>query len=100
MSISEKFMEDCIRAIEHITRDNYNNLINVKKIRDFFKIDPLNNSKISFYWRCLETLEQEGILKRIGPKTPKQYRVLNFFKFFELFHDSHIHRIMMANKIS
>jgi hypothetical protein len=100
MSISEKFMDDCIRAVEHITRDNYNTLISVKKIREFYKIDPLNNSKISFYWRCLQSLEQKGILRRIGPKTPKQYRVHNFFKFYELFHDSHINRMMMAHKVS
>ncbi|MHA1915173.1 MAG: hypothetical protein ACW97V_12480 [Promethearchaeota archaeon] len=100
MSISEKFMDDCVRAIEYITRDNYNTLINVKKIREFYKIDPQDNSKISFYWRCLQSLEKRGILKRIGPKTPKQYRVLNSFKFFELFHDSYINRKMMTHKVS
>ena len=100
MSISEKFMDDCIRAIGHITRHNYNTLITVKKIREFHKIDPFNNSKISFYWRCLQSLEQNGTLKRIGPKNPKKYRVLNFFKFFELFHDSHINWVMTAHTVS
>ena len=99
MKITEIYMDETIRAIGYITRDNYNSLINVKKIRDFYEIDPLDYSKISFYWRSLQHLEEDGILKRHGSKTPKKYRVLNYFKFFELLHDAYVSRGLRAMSI-
>jgi hypothetical protein len=93
-------MDETIRAIGYITRDNYNSLITVKKIRDFYEIDQLNYSKISFYWRSLQHLEEDGILKRHGSKTPKQYRVLNYFKFFELLHDAYISNALRVKGIT
>ncbi|MHA2391747.1 MAG: hypothetical protein ACXAEX_07240 [Promethearchaeota archaeon] len=90
-------MDETIRAIGYITRDNYNSVITVKKIREFYRINPLDNSKINFYWRSLNTLELDGILKRKGNRSPKQFLVLNYFKFFELFHDSYMSQVVTAN---
>jgi hypothetical protein len=96
MKITEMYMDETIRAIGYLTRDNYNSLITVKKIRDFYEIDPLDYSKISFYWRSLQSLEDDGVLKRTSSKKPKQYRVLNYFKFFELLHDAYVSRALRA----
>jgi hypothetical protein len=82
-------MEETIHAIACLTRANYNTLITVKKIRELYDIDSLNYSKVNFYWRNLQFLEQIGILKRINTKSPKMYKVLNYFKFFELLHNSY-----------
>lgn len=96
MNIHEKFMDETILAIGNIINYEYSSIISVKRIRNLYHIDSIDNSKISFYWRCLQSLEQTGILKRYGAKQPKKYQVLNFYKFFELFHDSYINQAMMA----
>ena len=83
-------MEETIHAITCLTRANYNALISVKRIRDLYEIDSLNYSKINFYWRNLQYLEEIGILKSITTKSPKIYKVLNYFKFFELLHNSYL----------
>ncbi len=104
MNIHEKFMVQTICAIENIIRYKYTSLITVKKIRNLYNIKAIDSSKISFYWRSLQSLEQAGILKRDGSKTPKKYQVLNYFKFFELFYDVfiryHVHNIRSESKIS
>lgn len=87
MKIPEKFLDETIRAIELITKDSYDSLITVKKIRELYKIDSLDYSKINFYWRSLDYLEEHKVLKRFNSKVPKKYQVLNFFKFFELMYD-------------
>jgi len=84
MKIPEKFLDETIRAIEVITKNNYDSLISVKRIRDLYNIDPLDYSKISFYWRSLDYLEEHKVLRRFNSRVPKKYQVLNFFKFFEL----------------
>jgi hypothetical protein len=94
MSIYEKFMNETIYAIMNIIRYEYTSLITVKKIRNLYKIKSIDSSKINFYWRCLQSLEQTGILKRYGSKKPRKYKVLNFFKFFELFYDAYINQAM------
>lgn len=99
MNFNKKYMEETIRAIGYITRDNYNSVITVKKVREFFDINPLDNSKINFYWRSLHSLELNGILRRKGNKSPKQYLVSNYFKFFELLHDTYMSRVAMVNGI-
>ena len=98
MNIHEKFMNETIRAIMNIVRFRYTSLITVKKIRNLYNIKSKDGSKISFYWRCLQSLEQTGILKRYGSEKPKKYQVLNFFKFFELFHDVCINQAMITKK--
>lgn len=90
MNINEKFMDETVCAIWNIIRYKYASLITVKKIRNLYNIKSRNSSKINFYWRSLQSLEQTGILKRYGSKKPKKYQVLNFFKFFELFYDAYI----------
>jgi len=90
MNIHEKFMDETIHAIWNITRYKYTSPITVKKIRDFYDIKSKDSSKIHFYWRCLRTLEQNGILKRYGSNKPYKYQVSNHFKFFELFYDANI----------
>jgi len=87
MNIHEKFMDETIFAIENIIRYKHASLITVKKIRNLYNINPLDSSKINFYWRSLQTLEKTGILKSYGSKNPKKFQVLNFFKFFELFYE-------------
>ena len=97
MNIPEKFMDETIRAIENIIRNKYMSLITVKKLRNLYNIKSIDSSKINFYWRSLQSLEQTGILKRYGSKKPIKYQVLNFFKFFELYYDVfiryHIHNL-------
>ena len=87
MKIPEKFLDETIRAIGVITKSEYNSLISVKKIRELYKIDPSDYSKINFYWRSLDYLEEHKILKRFESNLPKKYQVLNFFKFYELLYD-------------
>jgi hypothetical protein len=96
LNFLEKHLDEIIRAIGKITRDNYFSLISVKKIREVYGIDSTNNSKISFYWRCLKDLEQQGIIKRIGTQLPKKYRVQNYFNFFERLYHSYVDRRIMA----
>ncbi len=93
MKIPEKFLDETIRAIGVITKSEYNSLISVKKIRELYKIDPLDYSKINFYWRSLEYLEEHKVLKRFESNLPKKYQVLNFFKFFELLYDVYNNQI-------
>ncbi|MHA2008290.1 MAG: hypothetical protein ACXABO_11690 [Promethearchaeota archaeon] len=96
MNFLEKHLDETIRAIGRITRDNYNSLISVKKIREVYEIDSTNNSKVGFYWRCLQDLEQQRILKRIGTQIPKKYRVQNYYDFFERLYHSYVNRRVMA----
>jgi hypothetical protein len=97
MKVPEKFLEETIRAIEVITKDKYDSLISVKRIRDLYKIDSLDHSKINFYWRSLDYLEEHKILKRFESKLPKMYKVLNFFKFFELLYKVYNNQAEIAN---
>jgi len=87
MKFFEKYLDETVRAIEYLTRNNFNALISVKKVRDYYHIDPLDHSKINFYWRSLLLLEQEGILESEGPHMPRRYRVFNYFKLFEIFYN-------------
>ena len=91
-------MDETIRAIEKIIRYKYTTLITVKKLRDLYNVESIESSKINFYWRSLQALEQTGILKRYGSKKPKKYQVLNYFKFFELFYDTSM-RYLIHNAI-
>lgn len=84
MSFSQKYMDDTIHAIERITRTNFNVLFSVKKIKQFYRVEPSDRSKSNFYWRSLQYLEREGIIECVKISNPKQYRVLNYFKLFEL----------------
>ncbi|MFX0155965.1 MAG: hypothetical protein ACFE9Q_15690 [Candidatus Hodarchaeota archaeon] len=95
MNITEKFRDETIRAIGCLIRYKYNSLITVKKIRDLYHIEPFDNSKINFYWRSLQYLEKGGVLKRYSSKKPKEYRVSNFFKFFQILHDAYINLAMI-----
>jgi hypothetical protein len=97
MKIPEKFLDETIRAIDAITKDNYDSLISVKKIRDLYKISSLDYSKINFYWRSLDYLEEHKVLKRFNTKVPKKYQVLNFFKFFELLYDVYNNQTEIAS---
>jgi hypothetical protein len=97
MKIHEKFLDETIRAIDAITKDNYDSLISVKKIRDLYKISSLDYSKINFYWRSLDYLEEHKVLKRFNTKVPKKYQVLNFFKFFELLYDVYNNQAEIAS---
>lgn len=97
MNIPERYLDETIRAIGTITKSKYNSLISVKKIRKLYKIDPLDHSKINFYWRSLHYLEKHKILKRYESKSPRKYQVLNFFKFFELLYKVYINQIKIAN---
>jgi hypothetical protein len=90
MKSSGKYMDETLHAIMYLTKINYNAVISVKRIRELYDIDSLNHSKVNFYWRNLQFLEQIGILKTISTKSPKLYKVCNFFKFFELLHDSYM----------
>ncbi|MFX1410066.1 MAG: hypothetical protein ACFFA6_06920 [Promethearchaeota archaeon] len=96
MNINAKFMDETIRAIGYVIRFNYNSPISVKKLRNLYKIESVDKSKTNFYWRCLKSLEQNGILKRYGTKEPKKYQILNFFKFFELLHDSYVNQATLS----
>ena len=91
-------MNETICAIMNIIRFKYTSVISVKKIRNLYNITPIDNSKINFYWRCLQSLEKTGILKRSGSKKPKNYQVLNFFKLFELSHNTYIKQAMHTKK--
>jgi hypothetical protein len=96
MKIPEKYMDETIRAIGCITKSEYNSLISVKKIRKLYEVEPLDYSKISFYWRSLQYLEELKIIERYGSNSPKKYRVINFFKLFELLHDAYINQVKMV----
>lgn len=87
MNVHEKIMDETICAIWNIIRFKYTSLITVKKIRNLNNVKSRDSSKINFYWRSLQALEQIGILKMYGSKNPKKYQVLNFYKFFERFYD-------------
>ena len=87
MNFSKKYLDDTIHAIEWITRKNFNVLISVKKVREFYLGDPSDHSRTNFYWRSLQYLERKGILECVRTQNPKQYRVFNFFKLFELVYD-------------
>jgi len=93
MHFYRKYMEETIHAIACITKNNYNAIISIKRIRDFYDINSTDHSKIAFYWRNLDTLDEIGVLKRINAKSPKLYRIFNYFKFFELLHDTYIHQV-------
>jgi len=97
MKIPEKYIDETIRAIGYITKSEYHSLITVKKIRRIYDIEPLDYSKINFYWRALHYLEESKIIQRYGTKSPKKYQVLNFFKFFELLYDAYINQAKIAN---
>ena len=84
MNFVQKYLNETIRAIEYITRTNYDIIIDVKKIRAFYDVDTADKSKINFYWRSLQFLEQKGIIELIGNRTPRQYRVINYFELFQL----------------
>lgn len=85
MNVHEKILDETICVIWNIVRFKYTSLIAVKKIRNLYKIKPRDCSKINFSWRNLQVLEQTGILKMNESKKPKNYQVLNFFKFIERF---------------
>ncbi len=99
MNFYKKYMDDTIRAIMHFVRESYSSIISVKKIRDFYQIDSLNYSKINFYWRSLQELEEKGILKRVNSKIPKLYRVLNYYEFFNILQDSFVDNLQMAEAL-
>jgi hypothetical protein len=92
-------MDETIRAIVHFIRQNYNAIISVRKIREFYRIDSLNYSKVNFYWRSLQELEEKGILKRINLKVPKEYRIMNYYKFFNLLHYSYLSNVEIAESL-
>jgi hypothetical protein len=96
MNILKKYMNETVRAIGYITKFEYHSLISVKKIRKLYKIGSSDYSKINFYWRSLQTLEKDRILKRFGSKSPKKYRVLNFYKFFDLLHDVYLDQVSIS----
>jgi hypothetical protein len=96
LNIIEKHLDETIRAIGQVTSKNYFSLISVKKIREVYEIDSKNNSKVGFYWRCLQDLERQGVLKRVGTQSPKKYRVQNYFNFFEMLYHSYVDRRVMA----
>jgi hypothetical protein len=98
MNFYDKFMNETVCAIGNIIRYEYTSLISVKKIRNLYSIKSIESSKINFYWRCLQSLEQTGILKRCGSKKPRKYQVLNFFKFFELLYDAYINKAMITKR--
>jgi hypothetical protein len=100
MNIFKKYIDETVRAIGEITRFEYHSLISVKKIRRLYKISPTDYSKINFYWRSLQLLEKNRILQRYGSNSPKKYRVANFFKFFDLLHDSYIDQVKLAESTS
>ena len=93
MNILKKYIDETIRAIGYITHFEYHSLISVKKIRKLYKIGPSDYSKINFYWRSLDYLEEHKILKRFESNLPKKYQVLNFFKFYELLYDVYNNQI-------
>ncbi|MFX1329098.1 MAG: hypothetical protein ACFE91_13305 [Promethearchaeota archaeon] len=93
MNIPKKYMDETVRAIGYLTKSKYYSLISVKKIRKLYKIGPFDYSKINFYWRSLQALEKSRILQRYGSNSPKKYRVLNFFKFFNLLYDAYINQV-------
>jgi hypothetical protein len=99
MNFSKKYMDDTVWAIVHFIRESYNSIISVKKIRDFYRIDSLNYSKINFYWRSLQELEEKRILKRINSKIPKQYRVLNYYKFFNILQYEYVINVQEAEAL-
>ena len=99
MNFNKKYMDDTIRAVMHFIKDSYTSIISVKKIRDFYHIDSSNYSKINFYWRSLQELENKGVLKRINSKTPRMYRVLNYYEFFNLLQDSYINNVQMIEAV-
>jgi len=92
MNIYGKLMNEIIVAIGNIINFEYTSIISVKKIRNIYGIEPIESSKINFYWRCLQSLEQSGILKRYGSSRPKKYQVHNFYKFFELLYNAYVNR--------
>jgi hypothetical protein len=92
MNIYGKLMNEIIIAIGNLINFKYTSIISVKKIRNLYEIEPIDSSKINFYWRGLQSLEQSGILKRYGSKRPKKYQVLNFYKFFELLYNAYVDR--------
>ncbi len=96
MNFFEKHLEETIHAIGQITKDNHNSLISVKKIRDVYEIKSKNCSKTGFYWRCLQNLERQGVLKRVGTQIPKKYRVQNYYDFYERLYHSYVNRRIMA----
>ena len=98
MNFYRKYMDKTIQAIAHLTKINYNAIISIKKIRGLHDINSANHSKIAFYWRNLEKLEEIGVLKRINTKNPKLYRLDNHFKFFELLFESYLHQINLDDE--
>ncbi|MFX1389125.1 MAG: hypothetical protein ACFE9Z_03565 [Promethearchaeota archaeon] len=96
MNITEKYMDETIRAIGQIIKYEYFSLISVKKIRKLYKVEPLDYSKINFYWRSLQNLEKKKVIERYGSQSPKKYRVLNFLKFFDLLYDTCINQANLA----
>ncbi len=100
MNIHKKFMNETLRAIGYMTKFEYHSLITVKKIRKFYKISPSDYSKINFYWRSLQYLEKNRVIKRFGSKSPRRYQIINFLKFFNLLHDIYLDNLKLATNIS
>jgi len=71
----EHYLGNVRRAILKL-RASEGTLINVKRIRQIFKVENSNRSLINFYWTSLEQLEREGLIERIGNGKPKLYRVI------------------------
>ncbi|MFW9829200.1 MAG: hypothetical protein ACFFEY_16620 [Candidatus Thorarchaeota archaeon] len=100
MNILQKYIDETVRAIGYITHFEYHSLISVKKIRKLYKIGPSDYSKINFYWRSLQYLEENKVIKRFGSKTPRRYQIINFLKFFNLLHDIYIDNLKLTAKTS
>ncbi len=73
-TISIKNLVDVINSINYLVKEK-KSIIDIKRIRKYFKIEPSSRSKISFYWRILGYLENLGYLELIKIKPTKTYKL-------------------------
>ena len=73
MDFFKKYLSEIIDFFLSKLENNSYIVIRVKDIRKYYKIKPSNRSKINFFWRILEKLENQDFLFMKKVSRPKVY---------------------------
>ena len=76
MDFFKKYLIETIQGINGLIELN-ESYVNVRKIRTILEVEPSNKTKINFYWRNLQLLEQKKILKLHSRNRSKVYKLPN-----------------------
>jgi len=69
-----KNLRETLEAINKLIAKNIN-IVTCKRVRNCNNIKSSDRSKITFIWRSLRFLEQEGFLELIERNSSRQYRI-------------------------